>query len=996
MVVSGIVLLVAALVLSLAVASTQIGAPPPGVEKALSSVSKVVGFSFDHSPLGLIPFALMLFVWSGMCFSFRRKKPFSLVFIPLSALMFYTLFLLAHMLQQSPRPAFLQKLLYSFDAEPRVASLRVVLAFLVEMALFVGLTLIGDGIERRSQKREAFHQVLALARSGEQVDLEDLSPRERRTFKRAQKKFEKEHNRIPDEEESVRLHKKPVEPEVDILSDEQVSFPPIVDVPVLDRLHKKRQRIPKGEHILDVEEQPAFDVGVVSIGALEAIKEERDRNKGISYLEMKQHELQEKRKQEQRDQEKSEQEQRDAEVRVQEQHKNSVKNKTKNEKEPVKKPLGKLSGFLQGALEAVGKSSSSAVDPKPEPTGKAWGMLADAVASKEKSRGLEAVALGVRMPQSKDEDQPLRIRERILSVRPPVFVEPVKSTPMPPEQLQAEALHPGHNQPENTQVELPKQAEQVKSAPSQGISSFAPQSTARPINGGFSEDAPVVVEVSDEEDKLEVASGVGGLAITEGSGSALINRSRITYQYPPESILVTYPKIGNEINEETLERGRTLVATLEQFNVHVELTNIVRGPTVTMLEILPAPGVRVNTIVNLADNIAMALAAKQVRIVAPIPGKSAVGIEIPNHKRDIIGFKEMLPAMESKQFHIPMVLGKNLMGEPIVMDVSTSPHLLIAGSTGSGKSVCVNSMICSILFRRSPKEVRLILVDPKIVELSIYNGIPHLLTPVIHDPKKTLKAFDFCLYEMDRRYRLLQGINARNILGYNEKITQERLARERLPYIVVVIDEFADLMHTVGKELENKVSRLAAMSRAVGIHLVLATQRPSVDVITGVIKTNIPTRIAFAVTSTTDSRIIIDEGGAEKLLGRGDMLYLASSDPTPERIQGAFLSDNEVEQVVQFASKQGVADFIDESFFEDDEPVAGGSSFDSSDSNDDESLMQEALAIVIERKSASASYLQRRLKIGYNRAARLVEQMEDLGYVGPPNGSKPRELLMIP
>jgi len=305
-------------------------------------------------------------------------------------------------------------------------------------------------------------------------------------------------------------------------------------------------------------------------------------------------------------------------------------------------------------------------------------------------------------------------------------------------------------------------------------------------------------------------------------------------------------------------------------------------------------------------------------------------------------------------------------------------------------------MICSILFMRSPKEVRLILVDPKIVELSIYNGIPHLLTPVIHDPKKTLKAFDFCLYEMDRRYRLLQGLNARNILGYNEKIVQDRLAREKLPYIVVVIDEFADLMHTVGKELENKVSRLAAMSRAVGIHLVLATQRPSVDVITGVIKTNIPTRIAFAVTSTTDSRIIIDEGGAEKLLGRGDMLYLASSDPTPERIQGAFLSDNEVEQVVQFASKQGVADFIDESFFEDDEPVASSSSFDSSDNNDDESLMEEALAIVIERKSASASYLQRRLKIGYNRAARLVEQMEELGYVGPPNGSKPRELLMIP
>lgn len=961
--IGGIVLFIAGVSLALAVASTQFGTPPPFVGKTLMVTSRVFGFSAYDSPLGLVPFIGMLFVWSGMLFTFRRKRTFSYLFIPLSALMFYTLLVLAHMLQQSPRPAFLQKLLYSFHAEPRQASLRVVIAFLSEMALFVVLTLVGDGISRRQQKKEAFQALLTRSQAGEAVDLQGLSTSQRRKFKRAQKRYEKQQESIPDEEESVILHKKPVEPEVDILSDQQVSFPPIVEVPILDNLHKKRPRKPKGEHILDVEEQPAVDVGMVSLGALEAIKGERDRNKGVSYLEMKQRELLGK-----KESEEARQEQLEAEER-----KNGGQTG-----EPAKKHLGKISGFLQGALEAVGKSSSSPVEPKAEPTGKARGMLADAVASKEKSRGLEAVALGVRMPQTQDEDQPLRIRERILSVRPPHYEkEPVREQAKP-----------------DLEMYVPEGLGQAK--PEQGISSFAPQSTARPINGGFSDDAPVVVEVSDEEDKLEVASGVGGLVVTEASPSALINRERITYQYPPESILVTYPKIGNEINQETLERGKTLVDTLEQFNVHVELTNIVRGPTVTMLEILPAPGVRVNAIVNLADNIAMALAAKQVRIVAPIPGKSAVGIEIPNRKRDVIGFKEMLPAMESKQFHIPMVLGKNLMGEPIVMDVSTSPHLLIAGSTGSGKSVCVNSMICSILFRRSPKEVRLILVDPKIVELSIYNGIPHLLTPVIHDPKKTLKAFDFCLYEMDRRYRLLQGINARNILGYNEKIVQDRLAREKLPYIVVVIDEFADLMHTVGKELENKVSRLAAMSRAVGIHLVLATQRPSVDVITGVIKTNIPTRIAFAVTSTTDSRIIIDEGGAEKLLGRGDMLYLASSDPTPERIQGAFLSDNEVEQVVQFASKQGVADFIDESFFEDDEPVASGGSFDSSDSNDDESLMEEALAIVIERKSASASYLQRRLKIGYNRAARLVEQMEELGYVGPPNGSKPRELLMIP
>jgi S-DNA-T family DNA segregation ATPase FtsK/SpoIIIE len=297
----------------------------------------------------------------------------------------------------------------------------------------------------------------------------------------------------------------------------------------------------------------------------------------------------------------------------------------------------------------------------------------------------------------------------------------------------------------------------------------------------------------EEEDLLEPASGVGGL-----SGSALINQSRIRYQFPSDSMLVTYPKVSDVIDETTLKRGEVLVTTLQQFNIIVELVNIVRGPTVTMFELLPAPGIRVNSIVNLADNIALALAATQVRIVAPIPGKSAVGVEIPNLKRDIIGFREMLGSL-SDGLGIPMVLGRNLMGEPIVIDVIKAPHLLIAGSTGSGKSVCVNSLICSVLFRRSPKQVRMILVDPKIVELNIYNGIPHLLTPVITEAKRTLKALDFCLYEMDRRYKLLNALAVRNITAYNKKIGELKLARERLPYIVVVIDEFADLMATVGK-----------------------------------------------------------------------------------------------------------------------------------------------------------------------------------------------------
>ena len=460
---------------------------------------------------------------------------------------------------------------------------------------------------------------------------------------------------------------------------------------------------------------------------------------------------------------------------------------------------------------------------------------------------------------------------------------------------------------------------------------------------------------------------------------------------------MSYPDHSTEVDEATRKAGEALILTLKQFRIEATLVNIVRGPTVTMFEVSPAPGVRVSAIVSLSDNIALQLAARQVRIVAPIPGKQAVGIEVPNRTRSIIGFREMLPTIDEKNFNIPMVLGRKITGEPVVIELTQTPHLLIAGATGSGKSVCVNSLISSILFRRSPKDVRLILVDPKIVELRVYNGIPHLLTPVITEAKKTIKALEFCLYEMDRRYKLLNALAVRNITAYNNRIREQKLAREKLPFIVVVVDEFADLMTTVGKELETLLARLAAMARAVGIHLVLATQRPSANVITGIIKSNIPTRIAFMVASQIDSRIIIDETGAEKLLGKGDLLFAPGWDPHSIRIQGAFLSDEEVERVVEYAKSQGDPDYLDEMFFEDED-----SSDDSADGDDgfeddvDDVLMEKALKIVVERQSASASYLQRRLKIGYNRAARLVEQMEDDGYVGPARGSKPRELLRFP
>ncbi len=507
------------------------------------------------------------------------------------------------------------------------------------------------------------------------------------------------------------------------------------------------------------------------------------------------------------------------------------------------------------------------------------------------------------------------------------------------------------------------------------------------------ESVPVeeIVAPPPENDDIDYVSGVGGLV-----SSSLLSRNKIAYHKPSAELLDTYPNHTSDIDEPIREAGDRLIETLRQFKIEATVSAIVKGPTVTMYELTLAPGVRVSSISNLSDNIAMELAARTVRIVAPIPGKQAVGIEVPNEKRSIIGFRDLLSTVDPvKTPHLPMILGRKITGEPVVMDLTRTPHLLIAGATGSGKSVCVNSLINSLLYTKSPKEVRLILVDPKIVELRIYNGIPHLLTPVITEPKKTIKALEYCLYEMDRRYKLLNNLAVRNISAYNAKVASQKIAREKLPYIVVVIDEFADIMTTVGKELETLLARLAAMARAVGIHLVLATQRPSADVITGIIKSNIPTRIAFTVSGQVNSRIIIDESGAEKLLGGGDMLFAPGWEPNSTRLQGAFLSDEEVERVVAYVKTQGESDYLDEAFFEDEQENSSGSD-DEFDEGSDEALREKAIKIIIERGGASASYLQRRLRIGYNKAARLIEQLEDEGIVGPSRGSKPRELLRMP
>ncbi|MBQ5470562.1 MAG: cell division protein FtsK [Treponema sp.] len=452
------------------------------------------------------------------------------------------------------------------------------------------------------------------------------------------------------------------------------------------------------------------------------------------------------------------------------------------------------------------------------------------------------------------------------------------------------------------------------------------------------------------------------------------------------------------IDDQTKADAIKLKETLNQFGISAELVGIKKGPVVTMFELTPAPGVKLSKIVGLQDNIALSLAASSVRIVAPIPGKAAVGIEIPNKKRSIVSFREMIEQdlPEFKKMAVPVILGKDILGKSQIIDIAKTPHLLIAGATGAGKSVCVNSLILSILYKRSPKDVKMILVDPKVVELKLYNDIPHLLTPVITEPKKAIQALQYCLCEMERRYSLLDGMGVRDISSYNKRIQERNICTEKLPYIVVIIDEFADLMATSGRDLESIVARLTAMSRAVGIHLVLATQRPSVNVITGLIKANIPSRIAFMVSSRTDSNIIIDSVGAEKLLGKGDMLYASAVDPYPVRIQGTFESDNDVEAVVDYVKTLGEPEYIDdEIFIEDDEEENGGGTGLFNDGSSDP-LYEQALDIVIQSGKASASYLQRRLSIGYNRAARLVEEMEERGIVGPANGSKPREIIHVP
>ncbi len=428
------------------------------------------------------------------------------------------------------------------------------------------------------------------------------------------------------------------------------------------------------------------------------------------------------------------------------------------------------------------------------------------------------------------------------------------------------------------------------------------------------------------------------------------------------------------------------------------MTNISCGPSVTRYELHPEQGVKVSKIVGLADDIKLSLAAAEIRIEAPIPGKSAVGIEVPNKETSMVYLRDLLEAdsFRNNASKLTFAVGKDIAGQPVMADIAKMPHLLIAGATGSGKSVCINTLIMSIIFKADPEDVKLIMVDPKVVELSVYNGIPHLLIPVVTDPKKASGALNWAVAEMEDRYRRFAEYNVRNLQGYNEKIKKisglpEGEGPQKMPQIVIIIDELADLMMVVPGEVEDAICRLAQLARAAGIHLVIATQRPSVNVITGLIKANVPSRIAFAVSSGVDSRTIIDMNGAEKLLGKGDMLFFPSGIPKPQRVQGAFISDQEVSQVVDFLTEQGLTAAYDPGVADRvlTTATAGAGGGDSRDE-----YFAKAGRFIIEKEKASIGMLQRVFKIGFNRAARIMDQLADAGVVGEEEGTKPRRVLM--
>ena len=508
-----------------------------------------------------------------------------------------------------------------------------------------------------------------------------------------------------------------------------------------------------------------------------------------------------------------------------------------------------------------------------------------------------------------------------------------------------------------------------------------------------------ILEAIEESEKTEAEKASKLIEATENMGEPIKEEeNKAIYSYPPVSLLKA-PEVSNvaSASAELQTIGIKLRETVRSFGVDIKVVNIVRGPSVTRFEVQPDAGVKLAKITSLADDIALALGASGV-FIAPVPNKALIGIEIPNKSVQVVNISEVIASEEftKNESDVAFALGKDISGNCIACDIAKLPHMLIAGTTGSGKSVCINSIIISILYRATPEQVRLIMIDPKMVELGVYNGIPHLLVPVVTDPKKAAGALQWAVLEMMKRYKLFSERGVRDMKSYNKAVAKTGDA-EPMPSIVIVIDELADLMVVARKDVEDSIMRLSQMARAAGMHLVIATQRPSVDVITGVIKSNIPSRIAFAVASKIESNIILGSMGAEKLIGRGDMLYEPMGASKPTRVQGCYISSDEVEDVVEFVKQGSNAEYSQDVIDQIEKQVEknegnGGDAF--ADDEDADDMLTAAIDIVVESGQASTSMLQRRLKLGYSRAARIIDQMEERGIVGEFEGSKPRKILI--
>ena len=994
----GVLSLLAAILLFLAAAAFAAWNfhPVAQLESVREAVITYTGFFNETFSPALLSFVLSLIILTS-----RKKRPFNYIFLPLAVAIYYTLLAAVHVFTGNTEPEFLMSRI------SQEKNSLVVVLIIMEVLICLILAIINSSLNavyrRRREKKE---RLLAAKAQTEETVSDELSPKEEKKRKKEEEKrakaeaaaakAEARKNRksgkdgdsadgpatsagSDDNEVTVKVNAVS-RAEVALDPDSPLSFPSTTRIPDFST-------IPKGE-IVDLTSSGTRDENV----SVQEKKVERDFSiphgnvVSMSVLE------------------------------------NSARNvekmiaQEKEKNEPPKKGLFKKGGMLESALEFAPSNLSP-----DHPRYKLFESL------KRKNTADSAPSDSASDVQSPDVSHfpsrtyhaentaPVHSRAADAEIS---LKEDADASFAPAIQKAAETVKPA--EPMKKEKPVSPAAEEVKAEPVHSVSAPAMKSSpavksaeavhepaAEPVHHAKSAVKEVFVgeeeSIMDEDEggngkdssdsQIEFKVGISGLASNNAGEKAIIQRQRKKYTPPSPDLLKDFPQTTYEVGENEEYTGRMIESVMHDFKVDVQLADIVKGPTITLYEYTLAPGVLVSKVLSLEKNIGLRIGGQKIRILAPVPGKSAVGIEVPNAKRATVGFKELLSPLKKANLNVPMILGRDIQGEPKVLDVSKCPHLLIAGTTGSGKSVCINGLIASILYTKSPKDVRLIMVDPKVVELNVYNGIPHLLTPVITEPKRVLKMLNWLVEEMDRRYNVFSQAGVRNIENFNARIHEFGYATEKMPYIVLIMDEFADLMTVIGKDIEDYIRRIMAKARAAGIHVVMATQRPSSEVVTGTIKNNIPTRIAFAASSGMNSRIVLDEMGAENLLGKGDMLLSTQSSPGLVRIQGAFLSEDEVDQIVRHVKSQGEPDYLDEAIFEDDPEPDDSPISEESLEGSDADLYEKAKQICFERKGASASYLQRRLSIGYNRAARLVEQMEDEGIVGPANGSKPREIL---